>query len=84
MKAGLFCEKRMGWMDIEVVVNGSASRWRPVMSGVPQAFVLRLALFNIFINIICSGMECTLSKFANDSKLSDAVDATEGRDAIQR
>ncbi|PKU42143.1 rna-directed dna polymerase from mobile element jockey-like [Limosa lapponica baueri] len=58
------------------------SKWRPVMSGVPQGSVL--VLFNIFVGNMSSAIKCTLSKFANDTKLCGAVDTLEVRDVIQR
>ena len=42
------------------------------------------ALFNIFVSHMDSGLECTLSKFVNNTRLCGAVNTLEGRDAIQR
>jgi len=63
-----------------VAVNVSMCRWRPVTSGVSQRSVLGPVLF---ISDIHSAIECTLSKFAENTKLSGAVDTPEGWDVIQ-
>ena len=67
-----------------VVVNSPMSKWRWMTTGVPQVSVFGAVLFKIFLGDGDSGIECTLSKFADDTNLSGAVDIIEGRDAILR
>jgi len=75
------------WLDgntKRLVVYGLISKSRPVTGSVPQGSVLGPRLLNIFISNMYSGIECTLSKFVDDTKLCGLIDTLEGRDAIQR
>jgi len=51
---------------------------------IPQGSVSGPELFNIFVSDMDSGIKCTFSKFASNTKLCGAVDMLEGRDAIQK
>ncbi|KAJ7396608.1 D-tyrosyl-tRNA(Tyr) deacylase 1 [Pitangus sulphuratus] len=66
-----------------VVVSDATSGCRSVSGSVPLGSVTVPLLFNIFIDLD-AGAECTISRFADDTKLGSALDSLVGQEALRK
>lgn len=70
-------------LDQRVVISDTESSWRPVASSVPLGCILGLVLLIILISDLDDGIECSVSQFADNTKLGEVADMPEGHSAIQ-
>ena len=67
-----------------VLINGSASSWSPVVSGVPQGTVLGPILFLMFINDPPTNTTSGIKLFADDCVLYRPINSVSDYFALQR
>ena len=60
-----------------VVINGEASSWRDVLSGIPQGSVLGPVLFICYVNDMPETVQSMIRMFADDTKVFAQCDSTE-------
>lgn len=89
------CKRNEGELELMSILKIPVLQTPPLESGwsassmcrakgtVPQRLALGLAPFNIFVGNMDSGIECTLSKSTDDTKLCGVVKMVEVRDVIQ-
>ena len=56
-----------------ILLNGKASSWRPVLTGVPQGSILGPLLFLIYINDLPNKLKSNRKLFADDTSLFTIV-----------
>ena len=66
-----------------MVINGKASQWIEVDSGVLQGSILGPLLFIIFINGIDEGIISDILKVADDTKLFGKLGSSKSRDRLK-
>ena len=67
-----------------VVINGEASTWAEVSSGIPQGSVLGPLCFLVYINDLPGEVKSSIKLYADDAKLYGCADSQQHRSVIQK
>jgi hypothetical protein len=67
-----------------VILNGFASSWKDVISGVPQGTILGPILFLFFINTLPDTVSSIIKLFADDCKVYSKIKTRENCNSLQR
>lgn len=66
------------------LISSAESGWRPIAISIPKGLILGPIFFNIYISDLDEGIERTLSKFVDGTKLEGVADTPEGCATIQQ
>ena len=83
-KANIWLRSFLTGRSQRVVINGSASSWSSVVSGVPQGTVLGPILFLMFINDLPKNITSGIKLFADDCVLYRPTNSVSDHLALQR
>lgn len=67
-----------------VIISGKGSIWRPVTSNITDGSIMGLLLLTTFINDLGDEAECSLRKFADDTKPGGVTDTPDSQTHTQR
>lgn len=67
-----------------VAIGSMKSSWRQVNSGMSQGSTLGSIPFNVFIDDLDDGMECTLRKSADDTRIEGVADRPDDDADVRR
>jgi len=85
-KVGQWITNWLTGRQMRVTINGAASTWRDVLSGVPQGSVLGPILFIIFINDLEKAADGAdiINMFADDTKVGKVISKDEDAATMQK
>lgn len=65
-------------------MNGATSGWKEAARGVLRGSIPGPGLFNMYVNDLDAGIECTIRDLDDESKPGGSIDCLMGQEAFQK